>query len=105
MIIDGDYDEQNWYGEVRINGLRLDLRPSQAVMNHSPDGFAWGYSGSGPSQLALAVLLRAGLSRERAVRLHHLFTRDFIAPLLRESFSIEVDVDKWIAEQEEKIGG
>lgn len=30
---------------------RLDVR------NHSPDGFAWGYNGSGPAQLALAVLL------------------------------------------------
>lgn len=30
--------------------LRLDL------YNHSPDGFQWGYCGSGPSQLALAIL-------------------------------------------------
>lgn len=30
--------------------LRLDLR------NHSPTGFAWGYGGSGPAQLALAML-------------------------------------------------
>jgi hypothetical protein len=29
--------------------LRLDLR------NHSPTGFAWGYGGSGPAQLALAL--------------------------------------------------
>jgi len=30
--------------------LRLDLR------SHSPDGFEWGYGGSGPAQLALAIL-------------------------------------------------
>ena len=30
--------------------LRLD------IVNHSPTGFAWGYSGSGPAQLALAIL-------------------------------------------------
>lgn len=30
--------------------LRLDLR------NHSPTGFNWGYAGSGPAQLALAIL-------------------------------------------------
>lgn len=30
--------------------LRLDLA------NHSPTGFAWGYAGSGPAQLALALL-------------------------------------------------
>ena len=26
------------------------------VVNHSPDGFEWGYTGSGPAQLALAIL-------------------------------------------------
>jgi uncharacterized protein DUF6166 len=31
-------------------GHRLDLQ------NHSPTGFEWGYGGSGPSQLALAIL-------------------------------------------------
>lgn len=35
----------------------FDPRPSQSVINHSPDGFAWGYSGSGPAQLALAILI------------------------------------------------
>lgn len=36
-----------------------ELKPeaSQKLRNHSPDGFAWGYGGSGPSQLALAILL------------------------------------------------
>jgi hypothetical protein len=33
--------------------LRLDLR------RHSPSGFAWGYGGSGPAQLALALLADA----------------------------------------------
>lgn len=39
---------------VEVNGAmlreRLDLR------NHSPTGFAHGYGGSGPAQLALAIL-------------------------------------------------
>jgi hypothetical protein len=26
------------------------------IVNHSPAGFAWGYSGSGPAQLAVAIL-------------------------------------------------
>jgi len=30
--------------------LRLD------IVNHSPTGFAWGYSGSGAAQLAVAIL-------------------------------------------------
>ncbi len=35
---------------LRPLGPRLDLA------NHSPDGFSWGYGGSGPAQLALAIL-------------------------------------------------
>jgi hypothetical protein len=32
------------------------LPPRNDLLNHSPDGFQWGYSGSGPAQLALALL-------------------------------------------------
>lgn len=32
------------------------LPPRNDILNHSPDGFSWGYLGSGPSQLALAIL-------------------------------------------------
>ncbi|MBT9143819.1 MAG: hypothetical protein DDT29_02231 [Dehalococcoidia bacterium] len=38
---------------------RIPLLPdrSQNIRNHSPNGFDWGYLGSGPAQLALALLL------------------------------------------------
>ena len=36
---------------------RLTPDRSPELMNHSPSGFEWGYGGSGPAQLALAVLL------------------------------------------------
>lgn len=45
--------------KVMVNGVYLDPKPSQKIMNHSPDGFAWGYSGSGPAQLALALTVYA----------------------------------------------
>ena len=41
-------------GSVYVNHSKLDLRLD--LCNHSPTGFAWGYGGSGPSQLALAIL-------------------------------------------------
>lgn len=45
--------------------LRLDL------MNHSQTGFEWGYGGSGPSQLALALCADVvGDHRARAVYQH-----------------------------------
>lgn len=43
---------------------RLDPGYKHGV-NHSPDGYAWGYSGSGPAQLAFAILL-AEFGVERA---------------------------------------
>jgi uncharacterized protein (DUF2249 family) len=32
------------------------LPPRNDLYNHSPNGFEWGYGGSGPAQLALAIL-------------------------------------------------
>ena len=32
------------------------LNPRLDLYNHSPTGFEWGYCGSGPAQLALAIL-------------------------------------------------
>lgn len=43
---------------VYLDGTRLNPEESQKVYNHSPDGFNWGYGGSGPAQLALAIILR-----------------------------------------------
>ena len=39
---------------VTVDGQPLPQR--QDLRNHSPDGFEWGYAGSGPAQLALALL-------------------------------------------------
>jgi hypothetical protein len=57
------------------DGSHYDLRPraSQQLFNHSPDGFAWGYGGSGPAQLALAILLDYYLDPALALRLHQDF--------------------------------
>jgi hypothetical protein len=38
------------------NGKRYPLPRFEEIANHSPDGFEWGYGGSGPAQLALAIL-------------------------------------------------
>lgn len=42
------------YAEEGGKGYPLPLRLD--LFNHSPDGFEWGYGGSGPAQLALAIL-------------------------------------------------
>lgn len=51
------------------------LRPRLDIENHSPTGFSWGYEGSGPAQLALAILADALKDDALAARLHQPFKR------------------------------
>ena len=52
---------------------------SQRVWNHSPDGFNWGYGGSGPAQLALAILLDYTKDKEFVGRHYQEFKRQVVA--------------------------
>lgn len=54
-VYEGSNVDGNW--SVSVNGKTLNPIRSQQLYNHSPDGFSWGYGGSGPSQLALGILL------------------------------------------------
>lgn len=58
---------------------RLLLEPSLKLRNHSPTGFSWGYGGSGPSQLALALLLDATSVPETAERWYQEFKSNIVA--------------------------
>lgn len=103
MTITGHYDETG-YGVVTVDGAPLSPARSQAVWNHSPDGFGWGYGGSGPAQLALAILLEGGVPPGRAVLLHQRFKWDFIAALsVHDTFTLEVDVLPWVARVEREL--
>lgn len=42
---------------VTVDGVELSPARSLELANKSPTGFEWGYGGSGPAQLALAILL------------------------------------------------
>ena len=89
MHIHGNEQRQVW-----IDGREISPARSQAVWNHSPDGFNWGYGGSGPAQLALAILLEAGVPQERAVRA---FKWAHVAHWpAREPFVVEIDVEAWV---------
>ena len=86
--------------KVSIGKKELSPRKSQRVYNHSPDGFNWGYGGSGPSQLALAIMLRY-LPREKALKLYQDFKREVIAGLpVGHNFELPVEsVLNWVAQQ------
>ncbi len=85
-------------GKVYLDEYEIYPSESQKVFNHSPDGFSWGYAGSGPAQLALALLLKYGMSEYEAVRHHQNFKFDIIAKFPQgEDFELESDkVVEWI---------
>jgi hypothetical protein len=70
-----DPDEPNSSGEsvVTVDDQTLPLSPSLKLMNHSPTGFSWGYGGSGPAQLALAILYDYFADQHKALRLYQSF--------------------------------
>lgn len=68
-------------GHERPLPLRLDLR------NHSPTGFCWGYTGSGPAQLALAMCAEV-VDSETALRAYQFVKSRLIATL-------PMDVREW----------
>lgn len=78
---------------VWVDGKELKPRHSQAVLNHSPDGFNWSYGGSGPAQLALALLLLR-YPPEQAIALHQEFKREVIAALPQADFETEIS-EQW----------
>jgi hypothetical protein len=61
------------------NAYRLPLYLNE--QNHSPTGFAWGYGGSGPAQLAWALLRDHGLSIREAQRIYMMVKFDVVARL------------------------
>lgn len=68
---------------VMADGRTLSPDASQRIVNHSPDGFEWGYGGSGPSQLALAILLDYTQDRKLSQRLYQNFKWTFTSRLPR----------------------
>src|ERR1039457_7722677 len=65
--------------DVTVNGRPLN--PRLDLYNHSPTGFEWGYPGSGPALLALAILADHLADDEQALNLHQRFKWAVIAEL------------------------
>jgi len=78
-----------------------DAKPVPHVQRHSPDGFEWGYEGSGPADLALSILTLAfGPAVGNAY--YEQFKRDCIAKQPKEGVFIEArSLIPWLARQME----
>ena len=58
---------------------QLSLEKSLQVVDHSPDGFQWGYSGSGPAQLAAAILYEITDDPDLTREYYQLFQFDHVS--------------------------
>lgn len=79
---------------VTPDGNELELAHD---LYHSPDGFEWGYHGSGPADLARSILKdRLG----HVPRCYQQFKNEVVAKLPPDRFMLGADVvDAWLAEQ------
>ena len=58
--------------------------PLPHLVRHSPDGFNWGYAGSGPAELARSLLMDC-LGAAPAPRLYQAFKQRFICRLEQDA--------------------
>jgi hypothetical protein len=78
---------------------RLDLR------GHSPDGYEWGYGGSGPAQLSLALLADALGNDERAQEHYQDFKFKVVGRLPHDRWELsQEDIVQTIARLEAERG-
>jgi hypothetical protein len=72
-------------------------------VNHSPDGFAWGYGGSGPAQLAYAILFNVTNDEDKTQQFYQDYKFQVIAGLPREPWTITApSVLNWLDEAKAK---
>ena len=79
------------YGDESVLAMpRLSRRESR----HSPDGFQFGYSGSGPTELARAILvhLYPKDDRVRHPRCYRSFRDTFLSGIKADCFTLEEEV-------------
>jgi hypothetical protein len=83
-------------------GVSKPLNPRNDLWNHSPTGFEWGYGGSGPAQLALAILADALHNDDQAVELYQQFKWEMIAPQQGETWKIGLaEVLEWCIQHDQ----
>jgi len=76
-------------------GVVYNLPLCLEIANHSPTGFEWGYQGSGPAQLALAILV--DFTGDTAIE-------PFVYQQFKATVIANIDEDTWSMTDEEVAG-
>lgn len=83
-------------GWLYIDEKNITPDRSLELVNHSPDGFAWGYLGSGPAQLALAICLEI-YEEPKALAYYQLIKETLVAQLDGDQ---DHELELWFDESE-----
>lgn len=82
--------------EVTVDGDALDKRYD--LLSASPSGFEWAYGGSGPAQLAIALLAHA-IDDETACHYYQRFKQEVVAELPEDGWRLTSDdIETWLTE-------
>ena len=76
-----------WWSEPPTRNTLSVLSSRLDLYNHSPDGLNWGYCGSGPAQLALALAAHATRDPKLAVAVHQ---------RLKEIYVSQIETNEWV---------
>lgn len=84
-----------------IDSVNIPPAKSFVLRYHSPDGYNWGYGGSGSAQLALAILVEL-TDNVTAQRLYQDFKWEFIANLEqgKDAFIRVEKIREWLSKKE-----
>ena len=109
-----DSKSQEQKGPIKFIGIRTNagcdvwvsedgriqrLRPRLDLRRHSPIGFEWGYGGSGPAQLALAILATWSCNDRFALKHYQDFKFRVIGRLCHDAWELSgEDIKRAVAE-------
>ena len=75
----------------------LPIDQSLLIRAHSPTGFEWGYGGSGPAQLALALLLNATRNPAFALSAYQDFKFQVVGLMPKGGWTLTIqEIEMWL---------
>ena len=85
-----------WVGSTANEFVDYELPMRLDLVNHSPSGFDWDYGGSGPAQLALALLADCLKDSGLALKLYQSFKLRVTSILPHQSWTLS-EAQVWAA--------
>ena len=97
-IFRGKKTENDRIVEIEQDGnvSLLPLGPSLEIADPSPDGFNWGYNGSGSAQLSLGILYEVTSNAKLALEYYPFFKSDHVSRWGEHWEMSEREVREWL---------